>query len=76
MARESGDMSPNLSFKAIPCSYLLEDIHSGNQLATITMTPQALPTKRHLEGLPGNCVSVAIKCYHKLALREAAWRRA
>lgn len=46
MARESGDLSPCLSFKATPCSHPLEDIHSENQLATVTMTPQPLPAKR------------------------------
>lgn len=45
MARESGAPVPSSVFKPAPSSYPLEDIHSGNHLVTVAMTPLPLPPK-------------------------------
>lgn len=80
MARESGDLSTSLSFKASPPSSPLGDIHSGDQLATVTYDSHGSAHKETRlshspKGFLRNCVSVVIKCHHNIVLREAAWRK-
>lgn len=67
-----------VSFETASPPHPLRAIFSGNQLATFTMTPLALPTKRQsshtAHRLPQKLCSVAVKCSHKITPHEVAWR--